>query len=509
MSDVSHHGGHSAAKPIGDKVVRGAVWMIAVRTCDRLIGLVSLFVLARLLVPADFGVIALVNALIALIALFGAFGFDTALVQNRHASRSEFDTVFTFNVMFGLAMAGALVVLAVPAAQFYGDDRIVDVMLALASARLIGAFENVGMVQFRKDLAFEKEFQLMFFKRVVVTFAVTLPLAFYLRDYRALVAGTLAASVVGVALSYVLHPYRPRFGLSAWRRLFGFSKWMLATNLVGFAYARVADFIIGRLLGPAALGVFSLGKEISMLPSSELAAPMQRAVFSGYAQISEDLGALRQAYVRVLSVLALVVMPAGIGLCLVAAPLVHLFLGDKWLEAIPIIRIMAIEGVLVVGLSSAYYVYLTLGTPQKLTAVLALHAVITIALMLVLIPALGLIGAALAWVAATIATAPVNLVILARRLDMRFSRFGRAVARPTAATAVMALAVLLLQWTWAPPATPLVVASQLAASVAAGMLSYALSLFGLWHAAGRPHGAERDVLERARLFLLPRAAKGS
>ena len=489
--------------------MRGAAWMVALRISDRLIGLVSLFVLARLLVPADFGLVALVNALIGLIALLGAFGFDTALVQNRHSSKAEFDTVFTFNVMFGLAMAGVLVALAVPTADFYADGRIVNVVLALAGARLIGAFENVGMVQFRKDLAFEKEFQLTFFKRIVVTFVVTLPLAFYWGDYRALVAGTLAGSVVGVVLSYVLHPYRPRFGLSAWRGLFGFSKWMLATNLVGFAYARMADFIIGRLLGPAALGVYSLSKEISKLPSSELAAPMQRAVFSGYAQISDDIDALRKAYLRVVSILSLVVMPAAIGLCLVASPLVHVFLGDKWLEAIPIIRILAIEGILVVGVSSAYYVYLTLGTPQKLTAVMALHAVVSIVLMLMLIPIYGIFGAAVAWVTATIATAPVNLTILARHLHMRYSSFAAAIARPTAATIVMAMTVALLQWFWVPATGALAAALQLAASVAVGVCAYALALFGLWHVAGRPDGAERSVLQRARLFLPTRTAKGS
>ena len=489
--------------------MRGATWMVALRICERMIGLVSMFVLARLLVPADFGLVALVNALIGLIALLGAFGFDTALVQNRHSSKAEFDTVFTFNVMFGLAMAGALVALAMPAADFYGDGRIVDVVLALALARLIAAFENVGMTQFRKDLAFEKEFQLVFFKRIVVTFAVTLPLAFYLQDYRALVAGTLAGSVVGVALSYVLHPYRPSFGLSAWRGLFNFSKWMLATNLVGFAYGRMADFIIGRLLGPSALGVYSISREIAKLPSSEIAAPMQRAVFSGYAQIADDIGALRQAYLRVVSVLSLVVIPAGIGLCLVASPLVHLFLGDKWLEAIPIIRVLAIEGILVVGVSSAYYVYLTLGTPQKLTAVMALHAVVSIVLMLALIPVHGVIGAAVAWVAATIATAPVNLMILGRHLQMRFASFGAAIARPTAATIAMAMVVLLLQWSWVTAPSAIAAALHLTASIALGVCAYAVALFGLWHIAGRPDGAERSVLQRARLFLPARMAKGS
>ncbi|RPI46364.1 MAG: lipopolysaccharide biosynthesis protein [Betaproteobacteria bacterium] len=488
-----------------EKVVRGATWMVALRLCDRLFGLASLFVLARLLVPEDFGVIALVNALIGLLGLMGAFGLETALVRSRDAGKPQFDTVFTFRAMFGLAMALVLAAVAKPAADFYGDPRVTNVVLALACARLIGAFENVGLVYFRKDLAFDKEFRFVFCKRILVTLAVTLPLAFYLRDYRALVAGTLAGSVVGVALSYYLHPYRPSFGLPAWRELFGFSKWMLATNLVGFAYSRAADFIIGRLLGAGALGVFSLSKEISVLPSSELAAPMQRAAFSGYARLSGDVVALRQAYLRVVSVLSSVVIPAGAGLCLLAAPLVHLFLGDRWLDAIPVVQILAVEGILVVGLSSAHYIYLTLGTPQKLTSVLALHAGVSITLMLILIPAHGLVGAATAWIGASVVAMPINLGILSRALQMRGVRIWEATWRPIISTCIMALSVLVLESVWTPGATPIASAAHLAASVALGVATYAAATTWLWWLAGRPDGPERLVIDRARV-LLPRRA---
>jgi O-antigen/teichoic acid export membrane protein len=246
-----------------------------------------------------------------------------------------------------------------------------------------------------------------------------------------------------------------------------------------------------------------------MLPSSELAAPMQRAAFSGYAQISDHIGALSQAYLRVLSVLSLIVLPAGAGLCLIASPLVHLALGDKWLEAIPVIRILAVEGVLVVALSSAYYVYLALAIPQRLTAVMALHAGIALVLMLMLIPAHGLVGAAIAWIAATIASVPVNFAILSRCLQMRLRSIGAATARPAVATIVMAMLVLLLQWTWVPDAGPLATISQLTVSIMVGVFSYAGAIFALWHFAGRPEGAERYALERVRLFFPLRSLKGS
>jgi O-antigen/teichoic acid export membrane protein len=499
MSGTS--GSSTDADNLQEKVVRGATWMVALRLCDRVLGLASLFVLARLLNPADFGLVALVNALIGLLGLMAAFGLETALVRDPRAGRPHFDTVFTFHVIFAVVMAVLLLALASPTAHFYGDPRIAGVVAALACARLIGGFENIGLVQFRKELRFDKEFRFTIGKRILTTVAVTLPLAFYLRDYRALVAGALAASIVGVALSYYLHPYRPRFTLTAARELFGFSRWMFATNLVGFAYARAADFIIGKLLGPGALGIFSLSKEIATLPSSELAAPMQRAVFSGYARLSGDIPALRHAYLRVVAILSAVVIPAGLGLCLLASPLVHLFLGSKWLDAIPIVRILAIEGILVVGLSSAHYVYLTLGTPQKLTTVLAMHAGVAITLMLLLMPTYGLVGAATAWIAASVASMPINFRILSQALEMRWASIWQTMRRPVIATWVMALCVLLLQSTWELAATPMYIAAQIAASIALGVLSYAAAILALWRLSGRPNGPERLAIDRARLLL--------
>ena len=111
---------------------------------DHAIGLISLSVLARLLIPAVFGVFALANSMIALLALMGAFRLETALIQNQRAGKAHFDTVFTFNVLLGLAMVIALAALAKPTARFYGDERVVNVVLVLACARLIRAFQNVG-----------------------------------------------------------------------------------------------------------------------------------------------------------------------------------------------------------------------------------------------------------------------------------------------------------------------------------------------------------------------------
>ena len=134
----------------------GAAWMILVRLLDRSIGLVSTLILARLLVPADFGLVAMATAIGALLDILGGFSFDMALIQNPGAKRSHYDTVWTFNVLFGAFCAVAFIAIAAPAARFYNEGKLENVMYVLAIGYLLNGFSNIGTVDFRKELEFER-----------------------------------------------------------------------------------------------------------------------------------------------------------------------------------------------------------------------------------------------------------------------------------------------------------------------------------------------------------------
>ena len=141
---------------VSRKMVRGAAWVIVARLSDRLIGLVSTVILVRILVPADFGLLAMATSIIAMLALISDFSFDLALIQNPKAERRHYDTVWTLNLLFSIAYALMLVLLAQPAAHFYHEPRLAAVMEWLALGTLIGGFTNVGIVAFRKACRFHR-----------------------------------------------------------------------------------------------------------------------------------------------------------------------------------------------------------------------------------------------------------------------------------------------------------------------------------------------------------------
>ena len=223
------------------RMANGAAWMVLLRFVERGIGVVSTIILARMLVPADFGVVAMAMSVYGALEIMTSFSFDLALIQNRKATDAHYDTAWTFNVLFGLFLLLGLLALAWPTAEFYADARVGPVMMWLGVAALVRGFENIGVIQFQRDLNLVQEFKLGL-ARKVVGFMVTISFALAWQSYWALIAGIMAQRVTGLVMSYVLHPYRPRFSLAAKGELLEFTKWLALNNVVLFIVHRANGF---------------------------------------------------------------------------------------------------------------------------------------------------------------------------------------------------------------------------------------------------------------------------
>lgn len=134
---------------IGRSIAKGAAWMVMFRAVERSIGIVSTLILARLLMPADFGLIAMAMSFVAILELLWTFTFDNALIQNTAADRSHYDTAWTLNICLGTLIAIGLLAVAYPASWFYDDPRLIPIILCLAGGAAIQGFENIGVVGFR------------------------------------------------------------------------------------------------------------------------------------------------------------------------------------------------------------------------------------------------------------------------------------------------------------------------------------------------------------------------
>lgn len=196
-------------RDLGLRMAKGAAWMIALRFAVRGIGLVSTAVLARLLAPEDFGLVALAMMVVALLEVLGEFNFEVALLRDQHAKRSHYDTAWTLTLLRGILVAGLLLLLAQPAAIFFGDSRLATVLSVLSIAAVIHGFANIGTVEFRRELHFHREF-IYSLTIKMGTVVGTLLAAVWIRNYWALVIGIICGCVVRVGLSFAMSRYRPR-----------------------------------------------------------------------------------------------------------------------------------------------------------------------------------------------------------------------------------------------------------------------------------------------------------
>ena len=478
---------------IGGKMAKGAAWMVAFKLLEKSICLVSTFVLARLLIPADFGLVSIANAFLALLLLLTSFNFDVALIQNQNATRKLYDTAWTFNVLFGLMLAVILTVSAPILTDYYNEDRLEKILYILATGTFLSGFSNIGPVAFRKDLQFHKEFYFLLTKKIIA-FTVCMSLAFTLRNYWALVIGTLAGQVMEILLSYLVHPYRPRFCVSERKDLFGVSIWLFLNNMIFFIYQRIPDFIISKFFGSHSLGVYNIAYEISNLPTTELVAPINRAVLPGYSKLAGDLDQLRKSFIGVLSMIILCAAPAGAGIAVISDSLVMVFLGDKWLETIDIIRILAVSGAITAVQTNFNYVYIAIGKPRFITIIAFLHvAVIFIPTMLYLINIHGLIGFAEAYLVSNLIILPVNYLLTFRVLKLGILPMLSIVWRPLLSCAVMVTAILSFTEKAAEFDLTNHVAL-LACQVGIGGAVYALFILFFWILCRKPDGAEKFIV---------------
>ena len=475
-------------------IVKGAVWMLLLRTAERSLGLVSILVLARLLVPADFGLVAMAMSVIAFVELGNSFGFELALIQREHPTRQHYDTAWTLQIIFGATCALLTAVLAYPTSWFYGDARLPLVMVVLAGGWLIQSFENIGVVDFRRQMNFSREFAFLGTKRVV-GFTVTMSLALLFQTYWALVAGMVAGRVIGVGLSYALQPYRPRWSLAARADLFSFSSWIFVVNLLAFASHRSSHFIVGRLHGSMALGLYTVGSEIAFLPATDLIAPINRAVFPGYARSTGNPEALRQNFLDVMGLLAILALPASFGVAAVAEPLVNTMLGEKWSEAVILVQILAITGAIHAATSNHYSAWLALGRTGVVAFVGAVHVALLFPLMLVFSQVLGVVGIAYAELSATVGSIIVECMLLSRVLRLPMRSYLAGLWRPVVAATFMVFVVTVVRHELS-GGSPTGSLMQLAVAVPIGLAVYTSTLLLLWMVVGRPRGAEALIIER-------------
>ena len=487
MTDSNEPG--REAKSVDSAMVRGAAWMVSMRWSIRAIGLVNTVILARLLTPEDFGIVAMAMIVVGLLTELAETNVEIALIRNRNADRADYDSAWTMKILTGALITGGLFAAAPFAAGYFGDDWVEIVIQIVALRALILGFENIGVVDFRRNLQFGLDFRYGVFRRLSL-FVIALGIAFALRDYRALAIAAPLSAVLTVGLSYYMSSYRPRFCVSRLRGLWSFSQWLMVDHACRFISERVDQFVIGGLAGASRLGHYYMASEVSAMPTREVIVPAGRALIPTFAKLAHDAAASRRAFVNVVGIQALYAFPAGFGMSVVAADLVPILLGAQWVGAVPFFQWLGIHAAFeafILGLRP----YFMARDGERAFALTSLCH------MLLLVPSIALAGHLQGIEAVAITrtgvTAGFVLIVIMVATRMGFanlSAFFAILWRPLSAAVTMWFAVRYLHDSDIEFAV-----LSLLRDVAIGGGVFAGALLGLWFVSGRPEGAERATID--------------
>jgi len=364
------------------RTIRGGVWVFALNLASRGLRLLSTIILARLLVPSDFGLVGIALIAISALELFTRTGFDTALIQKKGTATEYLDTAWLVSAIRGIVLAVILFSLSPTIARFFENAEAASVLRVMAITTVLVGFRNIGVMYFRKELRFEKQF-IFNLGITLTTISVSIPLAFLLRSVWAIIYGALAGSLMELILSYVLHPYRPRFkfDLGKAKELFSFGKWVLGSGVLVFLVTQGDDIFVGKLLGVTLLGLYQIAYRVSNLPATEITHVISRVTFPAYSKLQDNKAKLREGYLKVLQLTSFILFPLAGGIFILAPDFTRIFLGSKWMPMVPAMQVLAFAGLVrAVGVTTGP-VFLATGKPEvdtrwQIIRLLALAALI-------------------------------------------------------------------------------------------------------------------------------------
>lgn len=304
-------------------------------------------ILARLLLPEQFGLIAMLMIFMAVAQSFLDSGFGSALIQKTNSSQLDICSIFYFNILVGIVAAGLLCLIAPWIAGFYKQPILTPLTQALSLTILINSFGLIQGVILTKQIDFKTQTKVSL---IAALLSGTIGVIMAMKGYGvwSLVIQQISSSIFRTVCLWFLSPWRPEliFSFKSLREMFGFGSRLLASGLLNQIFDNIYYLVIGKLFSPIALGFFSRAQTIQAMPSNTIATMVGRVTFPVFSTIQDDPDRLKKGFQKALTTMVLVNFPMMIGLAIVARPLVLILLTDKWTGCIHYLQLLCFAGLL-------------------------------------------------------------------------------------------------------------------------------------------------------------------
>ncbi|MFN3608090.1 MAG: lipopolysaccharide biosynthesis protein [Hyphomonas sp.] len=479
------------------QVVRATAWLAFAKLASYALAFAGTIALARILVPEDFGVIALSMAIMGIVAAFLDIPVTTALIALSSPTEDEFNTAWTISIIRSVIVALLLLAIAYPMAQMFSMPEVGPVIMVLALQMIIFGLRNPYFENFARSMNFTWDVFAEITSKIVQV-VVSVAIALIWKSYWAFVIGLLAGTLASMIITYFAARKMPALSLRSPRRLLDYSIWLGLSMIVSRLTTESANLIAGRRFGQAALGQLHIGNKLSSEISYLFLVPIMRSLFSAFSRLSDDINRFRAAYLRAQSATVALALPVGLGLALVADPLIPFLLGPGWEDAVTIVQFYAPCTGLLLATGPIRSVAMSLSRTSLMLRRDVIALIVQVTCLLVGIWLYDFIGFLAGYVVSTVLATIINLFFLKTLLDISVLDQVRNFGRSLLSAAMMVGVVLAVRDVLNLPDTALGKMATVALLSCAGALVYAASHALLWRIFGCPEGIEQSVVNVAQ-----------
>lgn len=298
-----------------------------------------MLVLARVLTPEDFGIVAIVTSIVYLFDNLTQTGAQQYIIRKDIASKEDLNTCFTLNFILKVS-AWLILLTSIPfIVNYLNDDRLALPLIAMSFVILALAFQNPGIYLLERELQYSKITKLAIYAKLI-SFLSVMIIAFIFRTYWAMVAGVLIFSTIQTLGSYIIHEHKPQFRVSELKRQWLFSRWIFFKGIIGYVRYEFDTFLVTRQFGLESVGGYNMMKNLSLMPASDVIVPLTKPLLSSFSSVKNDSPTLIKHFNVSLLVLGIVIFPIISFVYSNATSLISVLLGTEWTKYSTILEMM-------------------------------------------------------------------------------------------------------------------------------------------------------------------------
>jgi lipopolysaccharide exporter len=326
-------------------LLNSSLILLLMKFIHRGIGLISTIILARMLSPDDFGILAIVTLIIYFFEILANLGTEQYIIQKENLEGKDLDTAWTLNIIVKSGIFAVFLITIPYIVDFYQQESLTLPLYCISLLLLISSLHSPGVMVLKREYNYKPILKLSFIQKII-TFSVTISLVYYLKSYWAMVIGILVSELILMVGSYLIHSYRPKFSLQQISIQWKFSQWVMLKGILGYSRAQIDTILISKSFNLDIVGGFNMMKNISAMPGSDIIAPATEPLLASFSKVKNNINELSFQFNLSFFVISLISIPIAFFMYHFHTLIVVTLLGEKWL---PYSNLMGVMSLLFIG----------------------------------------------------------------------------------------------------------------------------------------------------------------